>query len=164
MIRVCWLVEGTLWILWNPWQWTFFLTHLSLFPYPVSCCPELRWWGHIWPEVSEGFAWWEQLCTECTFVFVPPQTTPPFFSRIYSWKYNICLSYLLCNLSNIATLKGYLCTSCSDRSHEVALLRLHPVLSNQNMHSFSRPNITDITHILFTSNQTIDFEYIKKRK
>ena len=60
----------------------------------------------------------------------------PCLSHIHSWKYNVC------NLSNIATLEGYLCTSCSDRSHEGALLRLRPVLSNQNRSSSSRPNET----------------------
>ena len=42
----------------------------------------------------------------------------------------------LCNISKIPTLERHLCTSCSDRRHEGALLRLHPVLSNQNMYAF----------------------------
>ena len=138
MIRVRWLVEDPLMtcklLTFNltVWQWLypFHPSFSALIQLSVLLLSD----GDTSAGRVRGFAWPEQLCTERTFVIMP---TPP-FSKIsmFSLRNTFCQVMLwLCNISKIPTLERYLCTSCSDRRHEGALLRLHPVLSNQNMHS-----------------------------
>ena len=95
-------------------------------------CAAFKWWGQTGWESEGGLHDWSNYVQSV----LSSSCSPPLFPL----KYILCwVTLWFYNLAKIATLEGYLYTSCSDRRHEGALLRLHPVLSNQNIHSSPGP-------------------------